>query len=59
MINDLVSPIFANKEKSLELFEIAFAASYPPFAPKVTIPLCPFGKYLSAKALYLLDSNPG
>ena len=38
---------------------IDFADSYPPLVPKVTIPLCPFGKYLSAKDLYLLLSKPG
>ena len=35
------------------------ATSKPPFKPKVTNPLCPFGKYFLAKASYLLLSKPG
>ena len=59
IMSDLVSPIFANNENTLVASAIDFADSYPPLVPKVTIPLCPFGKYLSANDLYLLLSKPG
>jgi len=44
MMSDLESPILAKSENILVLSATFFAASKPPFKPKVTIPLCPFGK---------------
>ena len=51
IIKDLVSPILASNEKTDVLSATVFADSYPPLTPKVTIPLCPFGRYFLANEL--------